>query len=73
MKISFLQVQRFRAEPADWRAIIEQLNAVGVDGQMIADALGLTRQTVNEWKRNTGPRYAEGKALMAMYEHFCKQ
>jgi hypothetical protein len=72
MKVSFLELQRFKVQRVDWNKIIVDLNGAKVTNTAIGSALGLDRKTILHYK-NDGyrPKYEEAQALLRMHEHYC--
>ncbi|EHL2774493.1 helix-turn-helix domain-containing protein [Salmonella enterica subsp. enterica serovar Hvittingfoss] len=53
----------------DWFAIISDLERTGMTQREIAGCLGVSKSTVNSWKQYNEPRYRNGAALLAIWQH----
>ena len=62
-------IQRVRV---DWFQILADLSRAGVSGYQVAEKLGVTRSTVQQWGAiKTDIGYANGRALLALHLEHC--
>lgn len=50
-----------------WHALIEDMADVGYKNSVVARAINVPPQTLDDWKRGAEPRYSKGEALLLLH------
>ncbi|HEY1139951.1 MAG TPA: hypothetical protein VGE88_07060 [Lysobacter sp.] len=51
----------------DWFRILADLRRLQIFDRMVARRVGVSKGTVNNWKRGTEPRHSDGERLIALW------